>query len=82
MNYRRCQCGKCESWESGMHPQDCEGCRECGTTFASHPDGHKPIQPHVLDLRYSDKTGEPSHFICKKCRQRVPLDEGQKEELQ
>ena len=76
MNYRRCKCGKCESWESGMPPRDCQGCDECKTTFASGKSGHKPLMPHTLALRYSELTGEPSHYICTECLTQVELEKG------
>lgn len=67
MKYMRCKCGKAESWNSGMPSKDCQGCRECGTTFSSGPDGHKPIVPHEPQKQFDQNTGEFSHFICRRC---------------
>lgn len=67
MNYRRCKCGKCESWESGMAPADCSGCEECGTTFSGHPDGHKPLIPHDWRPQFDRNTGKPDRPMCTRC---------------
>jgi len=74
MQYWRCQCGKKELFESGMRPQDCQGCDECGTTLSQSPGGHKPREPHQLVLRYSTKTGKPEKQMCKVCHRMFPLD--------
>ena len=45
-------------WTSiGSH--DCQGCEKCGTTFSSHPEGHRPLQPHKYKIMYDDHTGKP-----------------------
>lgn len=66
MIYMRCKCGKTESFNSGMMPQDCEGCDECGTTFSTNPDGHKERAPHDWKTMYDEHTGKP-YRRCKKC---------------
>jgi hypothetical protein len=57
-------------WESGCSPQSCEGCEECGTTFSTHPDYHDEIQPHHLEKRFDERTGEPNGTICIRCYKR------------
>lgn len=70
MQYWRCQCGKGEAWESGMTPRDCEGCDECGTTFAQHLDHHKPREPHKMEPRFSERDGQPDGGRCSVCYHR------------
>ena len=64
----KCKCGKSEYFGSGMTPQNCEGCEECKTNYRQ-----EPIAPHQLEMRYSEKTGKPSHQTCKACHERVEL---------
>ncbi len=64
MIHRRCGCGKSESWESGMPPQDCDGCDDCGTTFGPP---HKPRVPHDWEPRFNSKTGKQDRRKCRKC---------------
>ena len=47
MKYYRCKCGKSESWGS-LPPRPCEGCEECNTTLASHPDYHRSPDDHTF----------------------------------
>jgi len=67
MQYRRCKCGKCECWDSGDPPMPCEGCIECGTTFAQHPDDHKPLEPHDWEPRFDPRTGAAARPECRRC---------------
>ena len=48
----------------GTH--DCQGCKECKTTYAGHPDYHRPLQPHVWGKLYNQNTGKP-YKVCEKC---------------
>lgn len=73
MNYLRCKCGKCKCWESGFPPQDCEGCKECGTTYAYTTTGHKPLIPHDWEPRYNERTGEQDRRMCRRCYKREKL---------
>lgn len=73
MIYKTCQCGKAESWSSGMPYYDCQGCKECGTTFGSTvmEDGKpvtkfKPLKEHEFIIRYNTNTGKP-YKMCKWC---------------
>ncbi len=68
----RCKCGKAEYWDGGISPQPCQGCTECGTTYAGSPSGHSPLEPHQYVQRYSPATGEPTHRHCSRCLQREP----------
>ncbi len=62
----RCKCGKVTGWSTdGMHP--CQGCNECNTTLATHPDEHKPLKPHEERIIYNRSTGKPDYIICKRC---------------
>lgn len=61
----RCKCGKCTGWSS-MGMSDCQGCEECNTTLASHPEGHKELAPHEYEIMYYQHTGKP-YKICKNC---------------
>jgi len=67
MIYRRCRCGKCESWESGMPQQDCQGCDACGSTFAGSPEGHRERIPHDWEPRFNPRTGAPDKRMCRRC---------------
>lgn len=65
MRYLKCKCGKREMWTTdGVH--DCQGCDECGTTYSSHPDYHKELQPHKWMTMYNENTGKP-YNICELC---------------
>lgn len=76
MQTYKCKCGKSMYFGSGMLPEPCTGCDECGTSFYLAEDGnHKKPIPHKLELRYSEKTGEPSYNRCKVCYERFPLEE-------
>lgn len=74
MMHYRCKCGKSKAFGSD-HPRPCQGCHECGTTLAMHPDHHKAVEPHDLKLYYSQQTGKPSHYRCKLCMEKVALDD-------
>lgn len=63
----RCKCGERVLYTS-MGTSDCEGCEKCGTTFAGHPDNHKPLQPHDWKIMYNQSTGKP-YKRCKNCSQ-------------
>lgn len=65
MRQLRCKCGKREAWTTDNF-QDCQGCPECGTTYAGHPDNHRPLQPHDWETKYNENTGKP-YKRCKKC---------------
>lgn len=65
MRYQRCKCGKATQ-STSMGSQDCQGCSECKTTFAGHPDHHKELQPHDWGTRYNQNTGKP-YKVCNKC---------------
>ena len=69
MTYYRCKCGKCEYFGSGMFPEDCQGCDECGTNLATSSEKHKPVAEHEWIIRYNEITGE-SYLRCKKCYQK------------
>lgn len=75
MQLMRCKCGKAEIYHSGMHPRDCQGCDECGTTFAYRPSDHKPREPHDWQPRFDPKTGAPDRPMCKRCYARGPKPE-------
>jgi len=72
MNYLRCKCGKAEYWESGMPPQPCQGCDECGTTYAYSPNGHKGLVAHDWRPQYDRNTGGKTKRICRRCYAREP----------
>jgi len=63
----RCKCGDKTGWTSDSF-QDCQGCDICNTTFASHPDNHKELQPHEYITVYNESTGKP-YKRCNKCHQ-------------
>lgn len=65
MRTLRCKCGDKIAYTS-TGTQDCEGCEKCNTTFAGHPDNHKPLQPHTWKEMYNQKTGKP-YKRCSKC---------------
>jgi hypothetical protein len=65
MRTLRCKCGKKIAWTADSFP-DCQGCSECQTTYASNPDGHRPLQPHVWGIKYNQNTGKP-YKRCKNC---------------
>jgi len=48
----------------GAH--DCEGCEECKTTLAGHPDHHRELSPHKYIIRYNQHTGKP-YQVCDRC---------------
>ena len=70
MRYERCKCGKVESWGS-ISTQDCNGCKECKTTLASHPDNHRQLEDHdYIKVKVDSDVGEAYKIICSKCHKR------------
>lgn len=67
MRYLKCNCGACERWDTGEMVQPCQGCEKCQTTFATNPEGHRPLQPHDWRPRYNPATGEPDKRMCGLC---------------
>jgi hypothetical protein len=65
MRTLRCECGEAIMWTTDS-PFDCQGCMKCNTTYAGHPDGHKPLQPHTWKIMYDQNTGKP-YKRCNKC---------------
>lgn len=65
MQYLRCKCGKA-TCSTSMGVQDCQGCAECKTTFAGHPDHHEELKEHEWVTRYNTHTGKPFKQ-CSKC---------------
>lgn len=59
-----CKCGKAEYYASGMSPQDCEGCDECGTNYRK-----QPLIPHDWKEQFDRNTGKPDRPICRRCYQ-------------
>jgi len=72
MQYWRCKCGKRSLHESGMTPKNCQGCDECGTTYAQHPDDHKEKIPHDFEPRFDPITGNAARPVCRRCYMRGP----------
>ena len=68
MQTYKCKCGLVTSWSSMGH-QPCEGCDECNTTFAQHPDDHKVREPHewVTEQRVVDGKVVHTRTYCKNC---------------
>lgn len=67
MRTERCKCGNAIRFGSGMTYHPCEGCEECQTTFAGHPDFHEPLQPHDFRPVYDRYTGQPEDEECTRC---------------
>lgn len=68
MRYRRCRCGKIESWSSGLDPQACEGCLDCNTTLEVYPDAHKERIPHDFVERTVTEDGKTTdESYCRLC---------------
>ena len=68
MQYYKCECGKREFWGSGMNPQPCEVCDECGTTMIKKLDGtYVDSMPHDYRQKYDVDTGKPKYRICNRC---------------
>ena len=65
MIYRRCKCGKSESFSS-MGVQPCQGCDECGTQYAVGPELHEPRVPHEWGTKYHQNSGKP-YKVCTRC---------------
>ena len=65
MRHLRCECGKATCMTS-MGASPCQGCEECKTTYAEHPDYHKELQPHKWETKYNTNTGKP-YKICSVC---------------
>ena len=68
MRTLRCKCGEGIAWTTDSFP-DCQGCEICQTTYAGHPDGHRPLQSHTWITRYNENTGKP-YKMCEKCYKR------------
>jgi hypothetical protein len=68
MRTLRCKCGEAIAWTTDGFP-DCQRCEKCQTTYAGHPDYHKPLQPHTWKIRYNEDTGKP-YKMCEKCYKR------------
>jgi hypothetical protein len=68
MRTLRCKCGdKIMYTSTGVH--DCQGCEICGTTFAGHPDNHKPLIPHDFSIKkFNQNTGKP-YYVCSRCHE-------------
>lgn len=75
--YYRCKCGKSEYYGSGMTPQPCEGCDECGTTYATRADDHKERAPHDWKPQFNENTGKPDRPLCRVCYARGPKPESE-----
>jgi len=73
MNYSKCQCGKVESRSSQGH-RPCEGCEDCGTTFAQNPNDHKKKEPHgwVTRTTLEDGVQVENRTYCKNCFKSKP----------
>lgn len=69
MKYYRCRCGKREHWNSGFPIYDCQGCRDCNTTIAGGPEGHRtPVPPHQMArLQVESDEGEAFEHRCWDC---------------
>jgi hypothetical protein len=52
-----CQCGKITGWYSGMSPNPCGGCSDCGTSI-NYPGLHEPTKPHDFSLTQIVETDE------------------------
>ena len=65
MKYYRCKCGKKTAW-STRGVQDCEGCKECGTTLAERTKKQKPVADHAAVVYYRQTDGSP-YLVCSKC---------------
>lgn len=65
MRTLRCKCGEAIAWTTDNF-QDCQGCEKCQTTYAGHPDNHRPLQPHTWKIMYNENTGKP-YKRCEKC---------------
>lgn len=65
MLYWECACGKCQYWGSGMSPQPCQGCEECGTNYSK-----KPLEEHDWKPQFDSDTGEPTRPYCRRCYER------------
>lgn len=74
MRYERCQCGKATAWTTDSF-QDCQGCDACGTTFAGHPDFHKPKIAHDWEPRFDPHTGGPDGRQCARCHTREKMQD-------
>lgn len=82
MQYYRCECGKCEMWNTGEPIHDCMGCDECKTTFSQSPERHRELKPHDFSkILYNQNTGKP-YKMCSKCHHldEVSYKESQKKE--
>jgi hypothetical protein len=56
----------------------CDGCPDCKTTFASHPDFHNELKPHAFRPVYDRYTGAKTDEECRSCmasKNRIDADE-------
>lgn len=70
MQYYRCKCGKMEAWGS-MPPDQCHGCKECGTNLALDPYSHHPPEPHEFTATVEQwgEHGPVQIPVCRYCHQ-------------
>lgn len=72
MQFWRCKCGKQTIHESGCSPAPCEGCPDCGTTFAQYPSDHKTPERHDPAEEWVIRKGEPTKILrCQRCHKEV-----------
>lgn len=64
----RCKCGD-KIMQTSMGGKDCQGCEDCKTTFAGHPDQHKELQPHKFDKKLFNQNTGKSYFTCSVCNE-------------
>lgn len=67
MIYWRCRCGKTEYWESGMPPQRCQSCADCGSTLATRSADHKTPIAHDWEARFNPRTEARDRRTCRRC---------------
>ena len=72
MIHHKCHCGQTEVWISGLSPEPCCPCKNCGTV----PGGADPI-PHKYVKMFSEYT-DKSYERCSICH-RVKPDEEEEE---
>lgn len=79
MRHLRCECGKSLAWDSGSESgYPCQGCDECGTTYATHPGGHQKRIPHVFGKKLHHNGGLSYLRLCERCHHHEPAS---KEEI-
>jgi hypothetical protein len=65
MQYRTCECGKSERWDTGEIVHPCEGCDECKTTY--YQGGRKELQPHDYEEYFLGGSNPNPVKRCKRC---------------